>query len=139
METQTGTFESIVLIDDDDDINLIHQEILEDAKLAKTIHVANNGMEGLLLISQFEIEKNPPKAKHLIFLDINMPLMDGFDFLEEFEKMSDEFQSNFLIKILTTSLDANDVMDASKSDSVSGYLLKPLSQKILQNALFDLD
>jgi CheY-like chemotaxis protein len=68
----------------------------------------------------------------MIFLDIDMPLMDGFQFLDEFDKMSDYIKNNISIIMLTSSINPQDLSKAKKSNYVKKYINKPLTQDALE-------
>src|ERR1041385_3110699 len=76
---------SAVLIVDDSDIDaFIHARILERIKRVKEIHTASNGQQALDLLHQYSLNVKP--LPQIIFLDLNMPIMDGFDFVKAFRK-----------------------------------------------------
>lgn len=113
-----------MLIDDDEATNFIHQDVLEDVDPEdKDIHVHNDAEEAL---------KNIKKSKiipEIIFLDINMPGMNGWDFLDEFEKSVDYNGKSIIIVMLTSSLNPDDEKKAKKYKSISGFENKPLTEE----------
>ncbi|MDQ3393323.1 MAG: response regulator [Bacteroidota bacterium] len=116
------TLNRILLVDDDELFNYIHKEILKNLKVAGKIEVAINGREAL----KFFKEDNAEQYPDLVLLDIDMPIMNGFEFLQE---MSDNFK-NILettkVIMLTSSLNERDMKKANEYN-VSGYLNKPLT------------
>jgi CheY-like chemotaxis protein len=67
----------------------------------------------------------------VIFLDINMPIMDGFQFIEEFDKLAKEFKSRSKIVMLTTSVNPTDIERSQKNNYIVKYINKPLTQEML--------
>jgi CheY-like chemotaxis protein len=124
-------FESILIVDDDYASNYLTEMILQDLEVTDHIYLARNGKEALDLIKEYCVDDRPATltpCPQLIFLDINMPVMDGFEFLEEFEKI-DYIQKNPIpILLLTTSTNLRDIEKARRY-RVSAYIEKPLSEE----------
>lgn len=70
-----------MLVDDDDSTNYLHKIIIEEMRITEQISIARNGQEALDKISD---HIKDDQCLDLIFLDINMPVMDGFEFLQEY-------------------------------------------------------
>lgn len=123
----------ILLIDDDNGINFIHQRIIKNADCAEKIVVAKDGTEALAFLKS-RVNGLFPQPE-LIFLDINMPKMDGWDFLKEYHKLSRLEKGNIVLLMLTTSLNPDDVEKAKDNEEVDDYINKPLTPARLQKVL----
>jgi CheY-like chemotaxis protein len=127
-------FKAVMLIDDNEIDNLINQKMLEAANIADTI-LMHTGAKGALEFLK-NMEKLAAKGgvglPELIFLDIDMPLMDGFQFLDEFDKLSDNIKNNVSIIMLTSSINPQDLGKARKSSYIKKYINKPLTQEALE-------
>lgn len=118
-----------LLIDDDDITNIVNQMLLEDLDLTDELLIARNGKEALELIERRQ--RSQECLPNLILLDINMPVMNGFEFLTAFEKLEIEARSSVIIVMLTTSMNPEDVKIAQET-TIGGYLNKPLTENDLQ-------
>lgn len=116
-------FKRIMLIDDSEIDNLVNKHILTRSEITSEILVFNFAQDAL---TYFEI-KSPDEYPELILLDINMPIMNGFGFLEEFNKISKEKNINISIFMLSSSVDPNDIRRSEEYDYVKGFISKPLS------------
>lgn len=123
---------NVLLVDDDAVCNLICRKILERTGMVTEIDVAMNGEEALNIFNDcFSGIRSQPD---LILLDLNMPVMDGFSFLEAFRKMPSVHKSKTRVIILSSSIDPRDIQKA-KTMGVDHYLSKPLSEDKLLSAL----
>ncbi len=126
------TKKSVLLVDDDQVFNLLNQKTLQLLDLANEIHTASNGKEALDLINDYYVgTKSIPEV---ILLDLNMPIMDGFSFIEAFQKLNVPNKENILIIIVTSSQDPSDLRRA-KALGINNYLSKPLTEQDLRVAL----
>ncbi len=125
---------AVMLIDDNEIDNLINQKMIEASGITKHIYTHTGARSAIEFLKNIEVldglaEKVLPDV---IFLDIDMPLMDGFQFLDEFEKMNDETTSKCRIVMLTSSINPQDVNKSKKYSYVKKYINKPLSQQNLE-------
>ncbi len=122
-------FSHILLVDDDDIANFLNESLLKKMDLANQIDVSFDGHEALRFIEEnwtnTQLEIKNPESK-LILLDINMPLVDGFGFLEGFEKMEESHRVP--IVLLTTSINKKD-LNKAESFKVINYIEKPLNEE----------
>jgi CheY-like chemotaxis protein len=114
----------ILVVDDDFINNIITEEIIKNTGLANEIHIATNGQEAIDFIKAHCLAGAADTCVDLILLDLNMPIMDGFEFLEKVGELP--IQQKLKIVVLTTSTDNRDVDRASKYP-IAGFLSKPLT------------
>ena len=119
----------ILLIDDDKSTNVYNAIVLEEAGVAENIRFAHNGVEALdYLKMNATFEKNGGRyiKPDLILLDLKMPDMNGYEFLEEFEKIDENLTSSSVVIMLTTALNPKAKESLEKVRSVQGFWNKPL-------------
>lgn len=120
------TLKSILLVDDSEATNAMNLYLLKRIKAADHIEVRENGKTALDFLTQ-KNEAGQFPHPDLIILDLNMPVMNGIEFLEEHEKLEDHVKGTAVIIMLTTSLLESDKQKVNSFPSVSGYQTKPLS------------
>jgi CheY-like chemotaxis protein len=120
----------IFLIDDDAISNFINTKIIQ-AHFPFTVVAFTNAMEALQELKQYQTSGSD-SIPDLIFLDINMPVMDGWEFLDEFQKLPDFLLAKCNITMLTSSLDRDDIEKSKKYRCVLGFISKPLTVEILK-------
>jgi CheY-like chemotaxis protein len=123
---------NVLLIDDDDICNLISSKTLQRMGFADEIHVAMNGEQGISLLEDHF--QNSTAMPDVILLDLEMPVMNGFEFLEAFRKLPIPNKESIKIIIVTSSSDPNDMRKA-KTMGISHYLTKPISEEKLMTIL----
>ena len=130
--TRVQKLDCIILVDDDDVANYVHESLIEDADIANQVLTAENGREALALIT--EQASQPDSCPSLIFLDINMPVMNGFGFLEAYRRLEDELPQPVIIVMLTSSLNPDDLERARRAGA-SDFLDKPLTSDKLREVV----
>lgn len=125
----------ILLIDDDEPTNFLNQFILEGMGCANNIRVAQNGIDALSYLEKTVTDYENYPLPELIFLDINMPAMNGWEFLERYAQLSSEKKADVVIVMLTTSLNPDDRAKAGNIKEVDGFESKPLSEEKVKELL----
>ncbi|EPG75546.1 response regulator receiver domain protein [Leptospira fainei serovar Hurstbridge str. BUT 6] len=120
--------ERILLIDDDEMANFIHQRAIKKLELDVQVDVAHDGVVALDILKS-------NRSPNLIFLDIRMPRMDGWEFLEEYRKLNSNEKERIIILMLTTSLNPDDQERSQKFEEISLYINKPLSPEKLETII----
>lgn len=121
------------MIDDNRMFLLMAQKMLEKADFCHDLLVYKNGKEALDNIKTMKEEDLPD----IIFLDLNMPVLDGWQFLDEYIKFN--YQKKIYIYILTSSIDPEDIKKAKTYQEVHEFLQKPLSVPKLQEILAEFE
>jgi CheY-like chemotaxis protein len=120
----------ILLIDDDEITNYLHKDLIDQMAIANEVVTLGNAEEALTYIAHSS-QNYPPKNKQtkIILLDINMPVIDGFEFLEAFKAR--HLPDHFKIFMVSSSQNPRDIQKAN-DHQVYGYVSKPLTeQKVL--------
>lgn len=120
----------ILLVDDDHDDNLYHQIILDEMNIAHRIDVVLNGLDALAYLKNENVE-----APEIIFLDLNMPKMNGWEFLEHYKHLNKEQKARVVLVILTTSANPDHIKKAKEIEEVTGFETKPLTKQMLHDLL----
>ena len=119
-----------MLVDDNYDDNFFHEREIKKSNAETTVITKTSGIEALKYL---KAENND--HLDLIFLDINMPSMNGWEFLKEYDKIDKGKQGKAIIIMLTTSDNSNDVNKAKAFPFVSDYITKPLTREKLSEVL----
>lgn len=119
-----------VLVIDDDLITIyLNRMVLESASFCDNIVEASSGDEGLLYFENLEKGDNPmDNLPKVILLDLNMPVMDGWEFFENFVQRFPEFVKNTKIFVLSSSTNPEDEERAQNDPNIAAYLSKPLDE-----------
>lgn len=129
----TQQLNCILLIDDDEATNFLHTLIIEELQCTKKIIAVDKAEKAL---EYLKTKQDDGYARpDLILLDINMPAMDGWDFLEEYKKLDEEQRAKIIIVMLTTSLNPDDEERAKTYEEINGFRHKPLSIPMLKELL----
>lgn len=125
----SGIVDTTVLIDDSEIDLFIQRRFLEVFGFTNNLIAYKSAQEAIDSLSG-EASGTPPD---IIFLDLNMPNIDGFGFLESFEKMDDRIREKSRIVVLTSSNNKHDKDQAFKYKNVIQYITKPIKQSDIDN------
>jgi CheY-like chemotaxis protein len=123
---------NVLIVDDDSVFTILNKRILQRTGLAREIHTAENGQEALDLINSYY--SGSTSFPDIILLDLNMPIMDGFGFIEAFQRITFARKNLAKIIVVSSSEDPRDIEKALKMGA-SHYLTKPVSENSLRAAL----
>lgn len=128
----------ILLIDDDEPTNFLNRMTVEELNCVNHIEVITGAREALdYLVCSGRPEPLNEKCPRpeIIFLDINMPAMDGWEFLEKYETMPESYKNSVIIVMLTTSFNPEDELKARQIPSVKEFRNKPLTPEMIREIL----
>jgi CheY-like chemotaxis protein len=119
------------IIDDDSIFVFVFKKILEKNDDTREIVNIQNGQDAINVLKT--INKNRQKLPDLIFLDLNMPVLDGWQFLDELEKLP--FKDELKIHIISSTIDSNEIAKAKNYSSVKSFISKPINAVDLARVL----
>jgi CheY-like chemotaxis protein len=120
----------VMLVDDNDTDNFISKRIIEITNFADEVIVKSSGKSALDYLS--DNNEDVERLPEIIFLDINMPIVDGFVFLYEFEKFNHVVKDNCKVIILSSSDNKRDIDKIVNNDYVIKFITKPLTETSLE-------
>ena len=119
---------SILLIDDDPNCNFLHRRVIRKSDCSDGIVVQEAGEDALRYLTE-----HTDDAPELILLDLNMPGMSGWEFIEEFRKLPAPVQERVKIMVLTSSLNPDDQERAAQTEDIDGMYDKLLTRDTLMH------
>lgn len=118
----------ILLVDDDDAVNFYHKIILEEEGIARWIDIKDTSEHALDWLKHHRLPD-------LILLDLNMPKMDGWGFIQEYRKLPKKSQNRCIIVIVSSSANPDDKQRAKETEDVAAFYSKPLTADIVQEIM----
>jgi len=125
---------TILFIDDDPITLMLCKMVISKSLFSKEIATAKNGEEALQYFNTLkQVNTNNPLTKpELIFLDLNMPVMGGWEFLDSFSTSDYSDYNNTKVIILSSTIDPEDLEKSKKYPMVIDFLSKPISKEMLE-------
>jgi CheY-like chemotaxis protein len=125
---------SILLVDDDEINNFISVKLIRKTLVNTEIKTCLNGKFAIDLLHEIQ-QNNPDQLPDFILLDINMPIMNGWEFLEEYERLGIDPEGKSKIYIISSSVFNNDISKAKSYPLVKDFVSKPLSVDKIRDLL----
>jgi len=122
----------IMLLDDDDIANFLNRKLIEVCNFSKEVQVNNKPLEALDFVRNM-VESNNVNFPEVFFIDLNMPVMDGFEFLEQIKKLLGNKFNESKIAVLTSSVDPCDKQRVELISQNALFFNKPLTEKMLNS------
>jgi CheY-like chemotaxis protein len=123
---------SIMLVDDDSITNFLNELLLKEMDISEELIITADGQKALEVLYDRCVSKG--ECPDLILLDVNMPVINGFEFLKRYNEMMFENKQSIVIVMLSTSLNPRD-KEKAEALNVSDYLTKPLSKDRINELL----
>jgi CheY-like chemotaxis protein len=127
---------TLCLVDDDDIFQLITQRVIAQTNLVDTIKVFSNGLDAMDFLKS--VAQNAAQLPEIILLDLNMPVMDGWEFLEEFTLLKPRLEKKITIYVVSSSIAPSDIQRAEAINEVTDYIIKPITTEKLLDMLKNL-
>lgn len=130
--------EKVICVDDDPIALLLSKLVLAKSDFTSQVITAANGEIAIQYLERPEViaENNNSVNPLVILLDLNMPVMDGWEFLEQFSKtLHTQHYKTAKVILLSSSIDPNDIERSKDFSMVSAFLPKPLTKEMLQTIL----
>ncbi len=122
---------SFIVIDDDPLNNTICKLTIKKAVGVLDVKTFTDPLAGLRYVSEEYPGSAEASRPTFLFLDINMPIMNGWEFLEKYEQLSHSIRESIRLYILSSSVDDRDIERASHNPNIVSYLAKPITKEII--------
>lgn len=128
---------NVFIVDDDDIYQFTMGVALKNIPEVRLASTFGDGAEALDHITTHLNE--PDSLPDIIFLDINMPVMDGFQFMEEFVDLLPKLKKTIKVYLVSSSIDPKDIKKAKRIDAITDYLIKPIKSEDIRELLSHFD
>lgn len=125
--------DNLCIIDDDKIFQILTKAVIEKTRLVQKIKIFSNGKTAIEFLST--MHDQPDELPEIILLDLNMPILDGWGFLEEYLLLKPRIGKKILIYIVSSSIDPEDIEKARTISEVTDYIIKPVTQEKFINLI----
>lgn len=120
------TLKNLTIVDDDDIFVFLTTKIIEQTNLVDLIKVFGNGLDAINFLK--ENKNNVDALPDIILLDLSMPIMNGWQFLEKYNKLNPTIGKKITIYICSSSISPDEITRAKTISEVSDYIIKPITK-----------
>ena len=128
-----GEFKSVCIIDDDHIFVYGVKRLIRETEFCENVIVFDNGQDAIEEISA--MSQAGEKLPSLIFLDLNMPIMSGWEFLDDYLQLPGDDPGKTTVYIISSSVDPRDLVRIKNYPIIKNYILKPITADDLENIL----
>lgn len=118
---------NIMLVDDDEIFTYIIKKIIEESELAEQINIFANGREAIDFLTK--VAHDESLLPQVIFLDLNMPYLDGWGFLEEYIRLKPKLCKKVNLYVITSSVSPFDHQKSKNYSDITDFIVKPLAKE----------
>jgi CheY-like chemotaxis protein len=126
------TVETLFLIDDDEIYLFTMKKIIEKNRLVSNVHEFHNGFDAIDFLNKMSTN-NHVLLPDIILLDINMPVMDGWTFMELFSLLKPKLKKKITVYMISSSINKSDIDRAKSISDISDFIVKPIGSEQLKN------
>jgi CheY-like chemotaxis protein len=126
MNADSFCYSQVMLVDDCSTDNFVNNRMLQHYRFAEKITTFTSSRKALEHIRQLAADTGNPEIPSFIFLDLNMPMLNGHQFIAEFSKLPEAFRLRCRIIVLSSSMDPSDMLSAIRNTDVIAYISKPM-------------
>lgn len=128
--------DTLCLVDDDYVFRFLTCKVIEGTSLVKNIQVFSNGLEAINFLKS--VRETPEEQPDVILLDLTMPIMDGWGFLDEFTQLKPGLEKKITLYIVSSSIDPDDIERSKKISAVTDFIIKPITREKFLDMIKDL-
>ena len=121
------SIDTLCIVDDDSVFQFITQKVVEKTNLVRKIKVFSNGLEAIEFLKS--VRENPEELPDVILLDLAMPILNGWDFLEEYVELRPSLGKQIVLFIVSSSIDPADIERARSISEVTDFIIKPVTRE----------
>lgn len=130
------TKKKLMIVDDDTLSIYLNKITIEQTNMANICETFDNGLDAINFIKKNT--KNPDSLPDIILLDLFMPIMDGWQFINEYNSFKEKLSKEILIFIVSSSISPDDISRSKSYNSIQDYIIKPITKEKIINTIKNL-
>ncbi|HRK53622.1 MAG TPA: response regulator [Cyclobacteriaceae bacterium] len=120
-----NSYKKLTLVDDDEIFVFLTKKMIEQVKVIHLLNVFGNGLDALNFLR--DKKNDADLLPEIILLDLSMPVLNGWQFLEEYTKLYPIFGKKIIVYVCSSSISSTDINRAKSINEVSDYVIKPIT------------